>query len=188
MRKIVITGVAVVSLVGSAAALASNNGVSRIREILTGLKEVPVTSTTGNGTFHAEIDDEAQEIRYTLTFADLEGDVRQSHIHIAPAQNSGNIMLWLCQTAANPSPVATTPQCSDPNNPGTARANTVTGVLTGADIVASATANGVVAGEFNEAVALIRSGLTYVNVHSVKFPPGEIRSQIEHGGHGSGNK
>ncbi len=188
MRKIVITGVALISVVGSAVALASDNQVSKIREFLTGVKEVPVTSTTGHGTFHAEIDDDAQEIRYTLTFADLEGDVRQSHIHIAPAQNSGNIMLWLCQTATNASPVATTPQCTDPANPGSARANTVTGVLTGADIVASAAANGVVAGEFAEAVALIRAGQTYANVHSAKFPPGEIRSQIDHGGHSPGSK
>ena len=188
MRKIVITGVALMCVAGSAIALASNSRASSIREFLTGLKEVPVVSTTGHGTFHAEIDDDAQEIRYTLTFADLEGDVRQSHIHIAPAQNSGNIMLWLCQTAANPSPVATTPQCTNVADPGSARANTVTGVLTGADIVASAAANGVAAGEFAEAVALIRAGLTYVNVHSAKFPPGEIRSQIEHGGHNPGSK
>ena len=43
-------------------------------------------------------------------------------------------------------------------------------------------------GEFAELVALIRAGKTYVNVHTAKFPPGEIRSQIEdgnarHGGH-----
>lgn len=188
MRKIVFTGVALMCVVGSAVVLASSSRGSSIREFLTGVKEVPVTSTTGNGTFHAEIDDDAQEIRYTLTFADLEGDVRQSHIHIAPAQNSGNIMLWLCQTANNPSPVATTPQCADPADPGSARANTVTGVLTGADIAATAAPNGVAAGEFAEAVALIRAGQTYVNVHSVKFPPGEIRSQIEHGGHGPGGK
>ena len=188
MRRIVITSVALICVAGGAAALASDSQVSRIRELLTGLKEVPVVSTTGQGTFHAEIDDEAQEIRYTLTFADLEGDVRQSHIHIAPEQNSGNIMLWLCQTATNPSPVATTPQCTNGADPGSARANTVTGVLTGADIVSAATANGVAAGEFAEAVALIRAGLTYVNVHSSKFPPGEIRSQIDHGGHGPGSR
>lgn len=188
MRKIVITGVALACVVSGAVAWADGNRASRIREFLTGIKEVPVTSTTGHGTFHAEIDEVAQEIRYTLTFADLEGDVRQSHIHIAPEQNTGNIMLWLCQTATNPSPVATTPLCADPADPASARGNTVTGVLTGADIVASAAPNGVAAGEFAEAVALIRAGRTYVNVHSSKFGAGEIRSQIDHGGHGPGSR
>ena len=33
-------------------------------------------------------------------------------------------------------------------------------------------------GEFAEVIALVRAGKTYVNVHSVKFGGGEIRSQI----------
>ena len=187
MKRIVSTIAALIGVVGVGIAFADDDMATKIREFLTGVKEVPVASTTGTGTFQAVIDEDAQEIRYTLTFADLEGDVRQSHIHIGPEQNTGNIMLWLCQTATNPSPVATTPQCFNPADPASARANTVTGVLTGADIVASVAPNGVVAGEFAEAVALIRAGKTYVNVHSAKFPPGEIRSQIEHGGHGTGH-
>jgi len=35
--------------------------------------------------------------------------------------------------------------------------------------------------EWSEVVALIRAGRTYANVHSVKFPGGEIRSQIDGG-------
>jgi hypothetical protein len=56
----------------------------------------------------------------------------------------------------------------------------VSGTLTAADVQAQA-ANGIAAGEFAEVVALIRAGKTYVNLHSVKFPPGEIRSQIANG-------
>ena len=43
--------------------------------------------------------------------------------------------------------------------------------------------------EWDEVLGLIRAGLTYANVHSAKFAPGEIRSQIDnrdddgHGGH-----
>jgi hypothetical protein len=44
MRKIVITGVALVCVVGSAVALASSSRGSSIREFLTGLKEVPVVT------------------------------------------------------------------------------------------------------------------------------------------------
>jgi hypothetical protein len=49
-------------------------------------------------------------------------------------------------------------------------------------------ANGIVGatattpGEFEEVVALIRAGKTYVNVHTTKFAPGEIRSQLDNRG------
>ena len=39
-------------------------------------------------------------------------------------------------------------------------------------------AQGIELGAFAEAVLAIRSGNTYVNVHTVKFPNGEIRGQI----------
>jgi hypothetical protein len=41
--------------------------------------------------------------------------------------------------------------------------------------------------EFDELVDLLRRGLTYANLHSAKFPAGEIRGQIRtnerHGKH-----
>ena len=37
------------------------------------------------------------------------------------------------------------------------------------------------AGQFDELLQAIRSGFTYANVHSVKFPAGEIRGQIKVG-------
>ena len=40
---------------------------------------------------------------------------------------------------------------------------------------------GIAAGEFDELVRAIRAGVTYANVHSEKFPGGEIRGQIEGG-------
>jgi hypothetical protein len=180
MRKITIIVTAGVLLCGATVAF-TQPGLRMIRETLTGLQEVPVVSTTGSGTFRARISRDEKEISYTLRFEDLEGDVRQSHIHIAPEQNTGNIVLWLCETETNPSPAETTPLCFNPADPMSARSNTVSGVLTAADIAASAAPNGIDAGEFGEVIALIRARKTYVNVHSAKFPPGEIRSQIGHG-------
>jgi hypothetical protein len=37
------------------------------------------------------------------------------------------------------------------------------------------------ADQWEEVLSLIRAGRTYVNVHSVKFPGGEIRSQLDNG-------
>ena len=194
MKKITIVAVGLIAL--AAAPAFGHGGVRRFIEVLNGLNEAAaVVSTTGTGTFRATINRDETEIAYTLTFKDLEGDVRQGHIHIGLPQNTGGIVLWLCQTASNPSPIPTTPFCSDPNDPLTLRANTVSGTLTVADVRGN-DANGIAgptgtsttpttAEEFAEVVALIRAGKTYANVHTVKFPPGEIRSQI--GDRGSDN-
>jgi hypothetical protein len=41
------------------------------------------------------------------------------------------------------------------------------------------TGQGIAAGEFDELVRAIRTGVTYANVHSLPdFGPGEIRSQL----------
>ena len=177
MKKTVVL-TALVLAIGAGIAFAHNNRRS-IREFLTGVQEVPVVSTTGSGTFRAEISKDGDEIEYTLSFKNLEGDVRQSHIHIAPPQNTGPIVLWLCQTAANPAPAGTNPpQCFNALAGESPRANTVSGVLRASDVIPQLT-NGIAANELGEVLALIRAGKSYVNIHSSMSPAGEIRSQIE---------
>jgi hypothetical protein len=36
-------------------------------------------------------------------------------------------------------------------------------------------------GEFDELLAAMRAGFTYINVHTTTWPGGEVRSQIENG-------
>jgi len=180
MKRITI-GVVAILAIGSTVLIAEDQGSRKFREFLSGLKEAAApVSTTGNGTFHATINKDETEIDYELTFSKLEGDVRQAHIHIGYPQNSGGIVLWLCDSAANPSPSVTTPECTV-DDPGDLRNGHVTGTLTAADVQAQ-TANGIAGpADWAEVVNLIRAGRTYANVHSVKFPPGEIRSQIDSG-------
>jgi CHRD domain len=40
-------------------------------------------------------------------------------------------------------------------------------------------AQGIAAGEFDEFVRAVRAGATYVNIHSVNRPTGEIRAQLD---------
>jgi hypothetical protein len=131
-------------------------------------------SSVASGKFKAKIDDKAQQIEYTLQYQDLEGTVTQAHIHFGQAGVNGGIVVWLCETATNPSPVATTPTCPT-TNPAT-----VSGTLKASDVVASAS-QGIAAGEFGEVVKAIRAGRAYANVHSTKFPGGEIRAQLDRG-------
>jgi hypothetical protein len=136
-------------------------------------------STAASGEFKARIDDDAETIRYELTYRNLEGSVTQAHIHFGQKHTVGGIVVWLCQTTAVPHPVPAlalrTPFCP--------AFGTVTGTIERQDVITVA-GQGIDAGEFEELVRAIRAGVTYANVHSSLFMPGEIRGQISHGGHG----
>ena len=102
--------------------------------MLNGFKEaVNPVSTTGTGTFHATISKDETQIDYELTFANLEGNVLQAHIHIGHTQTAGGIVLWLCGSDTNPGP-AGTPRCNE-NDPSDNRNGKVSGTLTVADVL-----------------------------------------------------
>lgn len=79
-------------------------------------------------------------------------------------------MIWLCSNLASPPTPPGTPPC--PLGSGT-----VEGTVDASDVVGPS-GQGITTGEFAEALRAIRSGITYANVHSTKFPGGEIRGQI----------
>jgi hypothetical protein len=169
----VVMGTAVAITAGSTAATAAGGGAqSTVFERLSGYEEVPLAlSTTGNGQFRAQIDEEGQKITYRLSYANLEADVTQGHIHFGSPSQAGGISAWLCGTEATPGPEGT-PVCP----PGSA---TVSGTLTPEDVVGPA-GQGIAAGEFDELIDALRAGSTYVNVHSGKYPAGEVRGHIGH--------
>lgn len=147
----------------------ADDGRNRIEARLKSYQEVPAVSSVASGRFKARLDAASLTLSYELSYSGLEGDVRQAHIHFGQHGVNGGIMVWLCQTAANPSPVASTPACP--------QSGTVSGVVSAADVIGPA-GQGVAAGEFAEMLAAIRAGVAYANVHSSKFPGGEIRGQL----------
>jgi hypothetical protein len=184
MKRIAILSAAAVLVTGTVAgAFNFNGGIKKMREVLTGHKEVPVISTTGHGLFTAVISRDESEIRYTLKYADLEGSITQSHIHFGPPNNTGGIAVFLCSNLANPP--AGTPACPVPAAVG--EVGEVSGTWTAASVIGPA-GQGIEAEALAELISAIRAGVTYVNVHSTKWPAGEIRAQIKsdddhHGGH-----
>ena len=146
---------------------------------LAGFRELPVpVSTVASGEFKAEIikDD---TIAYELTYSGLEGTVTQGHIHFGQRFAAGGIVLWLCQTDTNKDPTGLAPTCPQEAQGPT----TVKGNLTAANLIPQS-AQGILepntdrASEFAQILKAIRAGVTYANVHSSKFGPGEIRGQI----------
>jgi CHRD domain len=164
----------VVSTVGGSAALAGGDGPhggNAIQNRLSGYQEDPlVLSTTGSGTFRAQLNERTQEISYRLSYTALEGTVTQAHIHLGGKAQSGGISVFLCTNAGNGP--AGTQACP-------AAPATVTGTIRPADVIGPA-GQGITAGQFGELVAAIRAGATYVNVHSSLYPAGEIRAQLGH--------
>jgi hypothetical protein len=171
LTAVVITigaAVAATTVASSAAAGANHNNTVQAR--LSGFHEDPLTlSTTGGGSFRAQINSDAQQITYRLSYSGLEGTVTQSHIHLGNASQSGGISVFLCSNLGNGP--AGTQACP-------AAPATITGTITPADVIGP-TGQGITAGQFDELVAAIRAGATYVNVHSTLYPGGEIRDQLD---------
>jgi hypothetical protein len=146
---------------------------TRLGANLTGFEETPGTvSTVATGQFDLVINQDETAISFELSYTDLEGSVTQAHIHFGRRATSGGISVWLC---GNPNPPAIVPPAGTPLCPPSPA--TVEGTRTAADVVGP-TGQGIAPGEFAELIRAIRDGSTYANVHSTKFPGGEIRNQI----------
>jgi hypothetical protein len=164
-------GVAAVGVLGIGAAAVAGGGQKKFSEQLTGFEEAPITlSTPGVGTFKATIDRNAEAINYTLTFSGLESDVQQSHIHFGGSWEAGPVIVFLCTNLGNGP--AGTQACP-------VAGGTITGTIAAADVLGGAATRGLDAGDFDGLVQALRGGGTYVNVHSVNRPGGEIRAQIQ---------
>ena len=145
-----------------------------LQATLTGYEESPSVSTIANGDFRAIIENggASDHFHYSLTYSGLQGTITQSHIHIASPGVNGSIVIWLCQTGTNKDPTGLAPECP--------QEGTVTGRITAANVVAGGTASQQLnAGDFVGAIAAMRAGAAYANVHTSPLSTGgEIRGQI----------
>lgn len=93
-----------------------------------------------------------------------------AHIHFGASKTNGGVIVFLC---GSPKPAC----------PGS---GTITGTITAADVSIlpadnpnSVIPQGIQPGGFGALLKAIRSGNTYVNVHTPNFPAGEIRGQVK---------
>jgi hypothetical protein len=183
MRRLwiyVAAAVAAVAAVAGGSALAGgrdDNGGGSFSTRLNGYNEVVgpgSISTVGHGRFQAKIDKGAQTITYRLTYV-LENPATQSHIHFAQRHVGGGVVAFLCGGGSKPA-------CPE----GVTSPATVTGTITPADVIGPA-GQGIEPGSFGELVRAMKAGATYVNVHSSRWPAGEIRGQLRGHKHGDGD-
>ena len=167
--------IATASLLAIAASSVSADDLDRIRARLTGYQEVPAVSTPAAGRFVATVAADGSYVDYELTYSGLQGVITQSHIHFAQKSVNGPIIIWLCGTTALPGPTGT-PVCPI-NVAGQTAELSVSGRILAANVLASPTTAQLPAGALDEALAAMRAGAAYANVHTSVSPGGEIRGQ-----------
>jgi CHRD domain len=146
------------------------NGSASAR--LTGFQETPVVNTPATGTFRASI--EQNSITFRLDYSNLTGPPSMAHVHIGQPGVAGPVSFFLCGGGGKPA-------CP------TGTSGTVTGTVAPADVLAI-TAQGFNAGDLTSVINAISAGVTYANIHTAKWPNGEIRGQLDpHGKFGNGN-
>lgn len=127
---------------------------------LSGEEEVPPVETqaTGQATFKLL---KNGTVRFRLIVANIE-DVNQVHIHLGAPGENGPIVVWLYPEGPPPELI-----------PGRFNGVLATGIITDADLVGPLEGMTVA-----DLIDEMRSGNTYVNVHTEANPDGEIRGQI----------
>jgi len=151
-------------LLSGSHAAADNGKEKTFRARLDGGHETPAISTNASGEFHATLNAAGDELSYELTYSGLEGgNTLFAHVHLGQTGFAGGVMFFLCGGGGKPA-------C--PNGEGT-----VTGTVNAGNVVGPS-GQGISAGEFDEVIRAMRHGLSYANVHTVTFPSGEIRGQI----------
>ena len=139
--------------------------------ISVGANEVPPINTAGSGAFGMQI--VGGNITFSISFSDLSSTLSVAHIHFAPSQVAGGVMIFLCGGGGQPDCPATT-------------AGTITGTITAANVTGPTT-QGIDIGDLDSALEAVRAGLGYVNMHTVNFGGGEIRGQIKRGNSNNGD-
>jgi hypothetical protein len=172
MRKVVLVCMLAVGALGiGATAIADNDDGSGPNSArLNGYQEGPSVSTRGFGSFHVKIN-RNETADYVLSYRDMETPVSAAHIHFGQREAGGPVSVFLCR---NPSTGA-------PGTPGQAcppESGTVRGTFTRTDIILQNPDRGIEPGAWEELIAAIKVGHTYANVHTSRFPGGEIRGQI----------
>ena len=147
----------------STVVLADDRGGNGFQLRLEGFQENPSLSTPARGRLALKIQDN-DTIEYHLQYSGFEGTtVTASHIHLGARHTNGGVVAFLCGGGDKPA-------CPSPSGE-------VEGTIDAADVIGPVN-QGIAPGEFAEFVRAIRAGYTYANVHSARFPGGEIRGQI----------
>ena len=118
--------------------------------------------TKAKGTIAFQLDESKQELTYKLELQDIK-NVYMAHLHIGPSNKQGPIAVWLYPFHDH----GEAQRCIEGEFNGTL----AEGVIRPEDLDEDI--------GFDELIKAMRDGNTYVNVHTKKYVPGEIRGQVQ---------
>jgi hypothetical protein len=124
--------------------------------------EAPGVETQAVGQAIFKVSRDGQSVDYKIIVAQLD-DITMAHIHWKPGGGDAPPVVWLLPSGPPPTLI-----------PGTTNGILVQGTFTAADFVGNLAGQSV-----SDLLAIFRSGESYVNVHTVEYPGGEIRGDID---------
>ena len=124
---------------------------------LSGNEVVPTVTTPATGKAEFKLAKDGKDLTYKLTVTDIE-NVTAAHIHLGKKGKNGGPLAGLF---------------AGPKKDGKFTGVLAEGVITGKDLMGNLKGKPLAA-----LVKLIKAGDTYVNVHTMGHPDGEIRGEI----------
>jgi ABC-type uncharacterized transport system permease subunit len=160
MKKITLLSVILVLALLAVTGTVSANGKRTFTAHLTA--EAPNVDTQAVGQAIFRVSKDGESVYYKIIVAQLT-DITMAHIHWQPGGGDAPPVVWLLPSGPPPTLV-----------PGTTNGILIEGTFTSADFV------GNLAGQpMSALVEIFRAGESYVNVHTVVYPGGEIRGDID---------
>jgi hypothetical protein len=131
----------------------------RFGAFLTGTEEVPPIPSgeaEGTGAAFFEMADDGNSLNYEVRVANLTG-VTAGHIHLAPVGVNGGVVVNL-----------------NPN----VSSSTQNGIIAEGNITRENLVGALLGHPLDTLFSRLEKGLAYVNIHTTRFPGGEIRGQV----------
>src|SRR6266850_3413369 len=164
---------------GNFSTQANNNNdgdALRFSTRLSTFNEVPPKANGAHGTFRAKLSEDGTTLSWTFTWSGLTGPPLFAHIHFGLKGANYPVMTFFCGGPANNPAIPQKPDCPQTTS------GSITGTTTAADIFALSTAGptdqGLDGHDFAGFLRALRAGSAYANMHTSRFPGGEIRGQI----------
>jgi hypothetical protein len=136
-------------------AIALSAKTQRFHATMNGNQEVPKGNSKATGTARFTLSSDGKKLTFALTAKGLTGQPVAAHIHLGKPHTAGPILITL------------------ESKPFKLPAH---GTVTAKQFTKAGKVN-----SFAAAIRAMRAGLTYVNIHTKKYPGGEVRGQVKQG-------
>jgi len=142
---------------------------------LSTFNEVVPKGTGAHGTYRAVLSKDGSTLNWTVTWTGLTGPPLFAHLHFAQAGVNGNVMTFICGGPNGNPDIPAKPACPQTTS------GSISGTTTAADIIAlnsGASDQGLDLHDFATFLKAVARGDSYANMHTARFPGGEIRGQV----------